>query len=115
MCRFPSLHQASRSAQVLPVDSHRIPTGELKPVAGSAFDFTQPRTIGKAIQEVDGPGWKAGYDHCFVLHGLGDASPADQPLEVQRALRGRSAEVRARSHEIVARLLPHVARSMSSS
>ena len=59
------------AAHVLPVDAARIPTGEFKPVAGTAFDFLAPRTIGKAIEQVDGPGWHAGYDHCYVLHELG--------------------------------------------
>jgi len=45
-----------------PVDSELIPTGELKAVAGSAMDFTQPRTIGSRIQDVTG-----GYDHNYVL------------------------------------------------
>lgn len=58
---------------VLPVDTHRIPTGHMLPVASTPFDFTSGRPLGAAIQKVDGPGWRAGYDHCFVLHGLGGA------------------------------------------
>lgn len=60
-----------RAEHVLPVDEHRIPTGELRPVRGTAHDFTRSRTIGARIGEVDGPGWKAGYDQCWVLHELG--------------------------------------------
>ncbi|MEU7899371.1 aldose epimerase family protein [Nonomuraea sp. NPDC049152] len=41
----------------LPVDEGKIPTGELAPVKGTEFDFTEPRPIG---------GWE---DHCFVLDG----------------------------------------------
>uniref|UniRef100_A0A7S2DPN4 Aldose 1-epimerase n=1 Tax=Haptolina brevifila TaxID=156173 RepID=A0A7S2DPN4_9EUKA len=68
-----------RATHMLPIDAHRIPTGELAPVRGTAFDFTTPHTLGSRIQDVDGPGWRAGYDHCFVLHGRTqrDASPAD--------------------------------------
>ena len=49
-----------------PVDATLIPTGEIKPVAGTVFDFTTPTTIGKRIDQVPGaaPG---GYDHNFVL------------------------------------------------
>ncbi|MEU6712601.1 aldose epimerase family protein [Nonomuraea sp. NPDC046802] len=45
----------------LPVDEHKIPTGELAPVKGTPFDFTAPHTVG---ERYDG-----GYDHCFVLDG----------------------------------------------
>ena len=44
------------ASQYLPVDAERIPTGQVTPVAGTAFDFRQPRLIG--------PG---GYDHNFCL------------------------------------------------
>jgi len=53
----------------LPVDKTLIPTGELRPVKGKPFDFTQPTPIGKNISADDeqvrfGNGW----DHCFVLN-----------------------------------------------
>ena len=35
-----------------PVDLTQIPTGQLLPVNGTAFDFTTPRTIGSRINEV---------------------------------------------------------------
>ena len=34
----------------LPVDDGLIPTGEIAPVAGTPFDFKQPKPIGKDIQ-----------------------------------------------------------------
>ena len=40
-------------------------------MAGTPYDFSAVRRIGSQIEEVDGPGWHAGYDHCFVLHKLG--------------------------------------------
>lgn len=52
-----------------PVDASLIPTGELKPVAGTVFDFRQPRTVaddirdGRDAQIVAG----RGYDHNFAL------------------------------------------------
>ena len=59
------------AAHVLPVDSARIPTGEVRAVAGTPYDFLEARPVGSHIEEVDGPGWRAGYDHCFVLHNRG--------------------------------------------
>ncbi len=46
-----------------PVDSTLIPTGEIKPVKGTPFDFTKPKRIGKDIDQV-----KGGYDHNWVLN-----------------------------------------------
>ncbi|MDX1953428.1 MAG: aldose epimerase family protein [Verrucomicrobiota bacterium] len=48
-----------------PVDASLIPTGEIVPVGGTAFDFTKPRKIGERIGDLKPtPG---GYDHNFVL------------------------------------------------
>jgi aldose 1-epimerase len=46
-----------------PVDTTLIPTGEIKAVKGSPFDFTKPEAIGARIDSVPG-----GYDHNFVLN-----------------------------------------------
>jgi aldose 1-epimerase len=46
-----------------PVDSSLIPTGEIKSVKGTPFDFTASKAIGKEIDSV-----KGGYDHNFVLN-----------------------------------------------
>lgn len=48
------------AAHYTPVDAELIPTGELAPVAGTRFDFRQPRRIGGEA-----------YDHNFVLDGAG--------------------------------------------
>lgn len=45
-----------------PVDETLIPTGEIRPVTGTPFDFREPKPIGADIQAVPG-----GYDHNFVL------------------------------------------------
>ncbi|MDO7847818.1 aldose epimerase family protein [Hymenobacter sp. M29] len=45
------------------VDATLIPTGELRPVKGTAFDFTTPHAIGERIGQVPG-----GYDHNWVLN-----------------------------------------------
>ncbi len=52
----------------VPVDSTLIPTGEIRPVAGTPFDFTTPHTIGERINEdYDQLKRGGGYDHTFVL------------------------------------------------
>lgn len=53
-----------------PVDSGLIPTGELRPVANTPFDFRTPKPIGQDI-EADHPQIQVGggYDHNFVLDG----------------------------------------------
>ncbi len=54
-----------------PVDSTLIPTGEIKPVAGTPFDFRKPMQIGARIR--DGRDQQLrfgrGYDHNFVVNG----------------------------------------------
>lgn len=50
------------------IDSTLIPTGNLMPVAGTPFDFTQPTAIGKRInQDNQQLKFGKGYDHNFVL------------------------------------------------
>ena len=55
-----------------PVDSTLIPTGELRPVAGTPFDFREPTPIGARI-EADNEQIRhgGGYDHNFALNGEG--------------------------------------------
>jgi aldose 1-epimerase len=53
-----------------PVDSTLIPTGELRPVAGTPFDFRTPMAIGARIAADDEQlRFAGGYDHNFVLNG----------------------------------------------
>jgi aldose 1-epimerase len=53
-----------------PVDEGLIPTGELKPVAGTPFDFRTPAAIGSRISAPDEQlKLGRGYDHNFVLNG----------------------------------------------
>lgn len=52
-----------------PVDSTLIPTGEIKAVKNTAFDFTVSKTIGKDIEAKDQQlTFGKGYDHNFVLN-----------------------------------------------
>jgi aldose 1-epimerase len=61
------------ASRFTPVDSGLIPTGELKPVAGTPFDFTKPHTVGERINANDEQLHLGhnGYDHNFVLDGGG--------------------------------------------
>ncbi len=53
----------------LPIDETSIPTGEIRFVEGTPFDFRQAKPIGQDI-DADHEQIKngAGYDHCFVLN-----------------------------------------------
>lgn len=55
------------------VDSTLIPTGELKDVQGTAFDFTKSKPIGRDIKECGGN--PVGYDHNFVFDNPGSGNP----------------------------------------
>jgi aldose 1-epimerase len=53
----------------IPVDATSIPTGKQVPVAGTAFDFTKRKPIGRDFARLTGK--PIGYDHNFVLKGQG--------------------------------------------
>ncbi|MGK7391335.1 MAG: aldose epimerase family protein [Candidatus Cyclobacteriaceae bacterium M2_1C_046] len=56
----------------LPVDSTSIPTGDIRPVEGTPFDFTSPKKIGQEINVNNKQLENAnGYDHNWVLNGEG--------------------------------------------
>jgi aldose 1-epimerase len=60
----------------LPTDSRQIPTGELRPVAGSVFDFRSKTSLRKRIRRAEPQLLLAhGYDHCFVLNKTGASGP----------------------------------------
>jgi len=60
------------ASRFTPVDSTLIPTGELKSVAGTPFDFLEPRAVGERINADDEQiKLGHGYDHNFVIDGGG--------------------------------------------
>ncbi|NNV54781.1 galactose-1-epimerase [Panacibacter sp. KCS-6] len=69
-----------------PVDSTLIPTGEIKVVKGTPFDFTSPKAIGAEIDSV-----KGGYDHNWVLNRKG--SILQKVAVLADTASGRSLEV----------------------
>ncbi len=63
-------HEITLNAdKFLPVDVTLIPTGELKSVTGTPFDFTKSKKIGLQINDSTDVQIKygGGYDHCWVL------------------------------------------------
>ena len=53
-----------------PVDAGLIPTGELRPVAGTPLDFRKPEVVGARIEDGYEQMTRAGgYDHNFVVNG----------------------------------------------
>ncbi|HNY57787.1 MAG TPA: aldose epimerase family protein [Bacteroidales bacterium] len=60
-----------RASAFTPVDPTLIPTGELRPVEGTPFDFRTPHLIGERIgEEYDQLILGRGYDHNFVLDNV---------------------------------------------
>ncbi|OMJ31011.1 galactose mutarotase [Sphingomonas sp. Sph1(2015)] len=57
------------AAAFTPVDAKLIPTGELKPVAGTVFDFRAPRVVADGIRDGNDQQirYGQGYDHNFAL------------------------------------------------
>lgn len=69
-----------------PVDTTLIPTGELKSVKGTPFDFTISQKIGSRIDQV-----KGGYDHNWVLNKQGNSM--QKAAVLTDSLSGRQLEV----------------------
>lgn len=75
--------------QFTPIDERLIPTGEIRQVVGTSFDFRSPRRIGDRIEESDPQlAFGKGYDHNFVLNhpagALGMAAQVVEPLSGRR-------------------------------
>lgn len=54
----------------IPTDENLIPTGEIRSVAGTPFDFRTPKTIGEDF-DLENPDMKlaGGFDHCLCFTG----------------------------------------------
>jgi aldose 1-epimerase len=78
--------------QITPVDDTLIPTGELKPVKDTVFDFTAPTAIGARIEKVPiAP--PVGYDHNFVLRKAATPGSLTLAARVIEPKTGRTMEV----------------------
>jgi aldose 1-epimerase len=77
-----------------PVNATLIPLGELRPVAGTPFDFREPQVIGRHIDDEDEQlHFGHGYDHNWVLNHPGSASPAPAAILADPQT-GRTLEIR---------------------
>ncbi|KAK6526650.1 hypothetical protein TWF694_005231 [Orbilia ellipsospora] len=71
------------SKRIEAIDGILIPTGQLTPVAGTPFDFTNPKTVGKEIQNAKSCGTGCvGYDNAFILDRPRSAAKEDSNLVV---------------------------------
>ena len=77
-----------------PVDAALIPTGELRPVDGTPFDFRTAKPIGERIDaENEQIAIGGGYDHNFVLNGDRGGEEPGLAARVTEPLTGRVLEV----------------------
>jgi len=88
-------HQLMINAkQYTPIDAGSIPIGKILPVAGTPFDFTSPKTIGRDIgQDHEQLKFGIGYDHNFVLEKDGQPSAMTLAAQVYEPSTGRVLEV----------------------
>ena len=79
--------------KLTPVDSTLIPTGELRPVAGTPFDFRTPATIGARIGNTNDEQivFGGGYDHNWVLNK--QANELSLAASIYEPVSGRTMEV----------------------
>ncbi len=82
------------ASRFTPVDAGLIPTGELRDVAGTPFDFREERRIGARVDaDEEQIGRGPGYDHNFVLDRTAGADLA-LAARVREPRSGRVLEVR---------------------
>ncbi len=79
--------------QFVPIDKTLIPTGELKSVVNTPFDFTTLTTIGDRINQDDEQlKFGIGYDHCWALN-KSDGKTVRKVAELYEPISGRVVEV----------------------
>ena len=82
-----------RGQKFVPVNASLIPTGELRPVAGTPFDFTKATAIGTRIdQDNEQLKFGMGYDQTWVLEANGKSGP-QLAAEAFEPVSGRVLEV----------------------
>ncbi len=75
-----------------PTDARSIPTGEIRPVEGTAFDFREGKPIGRDIGDDDEQLRQCrGYDHNFCING--EAGKLRLAAKAQSEKSGRKLEV----------------------
>jgi aldose 1-epimerase len=81
------------ASRYTPVGETLIPTGEIAPVAGTPFDFTEARVIGERIGQAGDPqlAIAGGYDHNFVIDR--DAAEPTAMVQIARVIDPASGRV----------------------
>lgn len=81
-----------KASRFVPTDAGSIPTGELKNVAGTPFDFLSAHAIGERINQDDQQlKFGNGYDHTWVINGRNGV--LRQAASVYEPVSGRVMEV----------------------
>ena len=88
-------HQLMLNAKKFtPVDESLIPTGEMPTVAGTPFDFTTPKAIGRDIgQQNEQLVFGLGYDHNWILDTDGKEGELSLAAQVHEPSSGRVMEI----------------------
>lgn len=82
------------AATFTPIDATSIPSGEIRPVKGTPFDFTEPKAIGRDIGAEDEQLKNGiGYDHNFVLDPVKQENGLTIAARVKEPSSGRTLEV----------------------
>jgi aldose 1-epimerase len=82
------------ASRFTPISSRLIPTGEIRSVAGTPFDFGSAHTIGERINEDrEQLRYGEGYDHNFVLDGKDGSDGASFAARLHSPRSGRTLEV----------------------
>ena len=87
---------ALRASRFTPVDATLIPTGELRAVHGTPFDFTTPRPIGAALAagaHDEQLRLAHGFDHNFVLDRDGRGTAPSPAAVLHEPVSGRTLEI----------------------
>lgn len=80
--------------EFIPISPTAIPSGEIRAVTGSPFDFTTAKTIGQDIgQDEEQLNNGMGYDHCFVLDPEQKEGALTKAAFVVEPTSGRTLEV----------------------
>ena len=75
------------ASKLVVVDDAAIPTGDLAPVAGTAFDLRRPLSLGSAVDQLG-----EGIDHCYVLDRHDDPDAGSQ-ISLSDSDSGRSLDI----------------------
>ena len=78
----------------LPVREDSVSDGEVRPVAGTPFDFGSPKALGADIEEDCEQLRRArGYDHCFCVRGYEAGAAPRHAMRLEDPESGRSLDI----------------------